>query len=467
MSRDIVKMIQEVMSDKEIQKVAGKLGFYKKRSKFIPAMFFDTLLYCASQSDACSLEQASNRVMDIYGIQISKQSIDERFNMHAIAFVKEILKRALEKQISQVFASGFLNTYNRICIKDSTRFNVPNRLSGYYKGFGGNIGSTNATVCIQYEYDARSGKILSLEITPGTRNDQTDAQETIAGVENGDLILRDLGYYSLPTLANIEKSAAFFISRLGSKTKIYETDSSDEVNFKKLYADMHERKATIMEISILAGKKEKMPLRMITSIIPEEVYKQRIRKIEKDNKEKGYKTSEDYKARCHFNLFITNILDVDLSLSEIFLVYKLRWQIEMMFKSWKSVFKIDQLQPMKYERFTCLLYAKLILIALNLQVLWNLQRHCYAQVKKILSTYKCFSTLQKSFDTLRLLYKQKRKIAEKIMLRTAKILLSNHWKEKHKNRTNHQDIIDLFVCKSNIYYYIQDMKKGVTQHCHP
>lgn len=111
MSKDIVKMIQEVMSDKEIQKVAGKLGFYKKRSKFIPAMFFDTLLYCASQSDACSLEQASNRVKDIYGIQISKQSIDERFNMHSIAFVKEILKKVLEKQISQVFASGFLNTY--------------------------------------------------------------------------------------------------------------------------------------------------------------------------------------------------------------------------------------------------------------------------------------------------------------------------------------------------------------------
>ena len=68
---------------------------------------------------------------------------------------------------------------------------------------------------------------------------------------------------------------------------------------------------------------------------------------------------------------------------------------------------------------------------------------------------------------MRLLYKQKRKVAEKIMLRTARILLSNHWKERRKNRMNHEDIIDLFVCKSNIYYYIQDIKKGVTQQLPP
>jgi hypothetical protein len=393
--------------------------------------------------------------------------LDERFNQHSIAFVKEVLKRVLERQFCRVFASDFLNNYSRVCIKDSTRFNIPNRLAPYYKGFGGSSGSSHATICIQYEYDARSGKILTMEITSGTKNDQADASETITTVKQGDLILRDLGYYSLPVLAKIEKSMAFFISRLGPKTNVYKSESDKEINFRKLYADMLKRKKTCTQISIQAGKKEKLPLRLIVSIVPEEIYQQRLKKIEKNNKETGYKTSKDYKARCHFNLFITNVPDIDLSLNKILLAYRLRWQIELMFKSWKSIFRIDQLQSMKYERFTCLLYAKLILIAINLQVIWNMQRHCYARVKKILSTYKCLNTLQKSFETLRLLYKYKRKKAEQIMLKTAKLLLSNNWKEKRKKRMNYEEIINIFICKSNNYYYIQDIKKGVTQKLPP
>src|SRR5512138_208430 len=169
--------MREILSDKDLQKLAGQNGFYRRKSEFMPAMFFDMLLYCAAQTESCSLEQASNRVSDIYGIKISKQSIDDRFNECSVVFVKEILKKVLEKQLCKVFATGFLPRFNRLCIKDGTRFNLPERLAKYYKGFGGSAGTSSATVCIQFEYDARSGKILSLDITNGTRNDHTDAQE--------------------------------------------------------------------------------------------------------------------------------------------------------------------------------------------------------------------------------------------------------------------------------------------------
>jgi len=416
----------------------------------MPAMFFDMLLYCASQTEACSLEQVSSMLSERYGIKISKQSIDERFNISSIDFVNAILREALEKQLNKVYDARFLPEYTRVCIKDSTRFNLPERLSDYYKGSGGSKGTSNAAVCIQFEYDVRNGKILALEITRGSRNDQTDAKETIPNVELGDLILRDLGYYSLPTLSKFSGSGAFFISRLGTKTYAYDAQKQNEISFKKLYETMLKKKITRIEKNIYAGKTERMPLRLIIDTVSDEVYQKRVRKIDKENKSQGFNTSDEYKARCRFNLFITNIEPKDLSIDEVLKIYRLRWQVELMFKNWKSICKLDKIQPMKFARFTCLLYAKLILIVLDLQIIWNLKRYYYAGTGKLLSMVKCFITLQKNFETVHRILKGKSKESEKCLLKISKILSKNHWKEKRKNRLNYEDILQLFICKSCI-----------------
>ena len=406
------------------------------------------LINIASKTEAFSLEQSSSMVFTDLGFPISKQSIDSRFNSGAIEFVKGILKQIIENQLNKSLDSRFLPRFNRICIKDGTRFNLPDRLSQYYKGSGGDKGTSNASVCIQFEYDAFNGKVLSLDITNGTRNDHTDAKETAARAMPGDLILRDLGYYSLPILNSFNQNSISFISRLGAKTTIIDPQTGNEILFKELYAQMLKQKTATMERTVIVGKKEQMPLRLVVSIVPEEVYQKRIRKIEKVNKENGYNTSDDYRARCHFNLFITNIGPQGLTIEQLHALYKMRWQIELMFKNWKSVYKIDELLPMKYERFTCLLYAKLILIVINLQLIWNLKRYYYQKEEKILSMFKCFKTLQLDNEILYGLFQKKRETMAIKLKALANKFSRDHWKEKRKNRTNYEDILDLFICNS-------------------
>ena len=369
-------------------------------------------------------------------------------------FVMEVLIEVLERQLNKVFCADFLPQFNQVCIKDSTKFNVADRLSGHFKGTGARPGTTKACVCIQYEYDLRSGKILDLNVTEGVRNDAIDASETKGRINKADLILRDLGYYNLSILTGFANAGAFFISRLNTSTLIYDLGQTDNLEFKKLYADMKRHKLTSCEKQVLVGKKDQVELRLIVDIVPEQVYEQRIKKINDYNKARGWKTSDDYKARCRFNLFITNIPAKNISIKEIILLYRLRWQVELMFKSWKSVFAIHRLQPMKYERFTCLLFAKLILIVINLQIIRNLQEFHFKKTKQILSEFKCFKTLQDLFSSLKSIWKEKRRKSEKKLMKLLRIFSANHWKESRKKRNNLCEIIDLFICKSKYYEYI-------------
>jgi transposase len=205
---------------------------------------------------------------------------------------------------------------------------------------------------------------------------------------------------------------------------------------------------------VLVGKEKKESMRLIIDIVPEQEYEERIRKVNKSNKERGWATSEGHKARCRFNLFITNVQAEDLSADDAVLIYRLRWQVELMFKNWKSVCKIDKIKPLKYERFACLLFAKLILILLKMQIIGNLQVYYFKKEKKILSGNKCFKTLQGSFGNLRGIWQKSKKGSEKELLNLGKQFSSNHWIEKRKDKMGFLELVGLLICKSKKYEYI-------------
>lgn len=423
-------------------------------------MFFDLLLYCASFSDPVSLENAVTILSDCYGIEISKQALDDRFHDRAVKFVQEILKQVLELELGYLYTNNLLPQFNYVRIKDSTKFNVDSRLEKQFQGSGGN-GTRKACVCIQYEYDIKSGKILDLSITSGVINDASNAKMTMHNISARDLVIRDLGYYNLNVLLSFDKNNAFFISRLNMCTILYNVDTGDLISFGKLYKEMLQKKLGSIEFMALVSQGKKAKLRVILSIMPEEEYQKRLRNTNKKNKEKGHTTSDNYKERARFNIFITNVPEDMLTEDEILSLYKLRWQIELTFKIWKSICAINKLQGMKYERYVCLLMAKLILIVIRLQLYWNIYAHFYNSCKKMLSPYKCFKTFQSNFQKLWAIIKSEKKVSEKNIRTFIKMFSKNHWKKKRKKRANYIEIIELFVCKTDIYDYICGAKEKV------
>jgi hypothetical protein len=387
-----------------------------------------------------------------FGMEIKKQSLDERFNEKCVAFVKSVLSEILREQFAKLYSGALLPGFSRIRIKDSTKFMVPSTLEGNYRNCGGDVHSrSKAGVSIQYEYDLQSGEIIDLEITSADRNDLKDAGETADYIEKDDLIIRDLGYFSTPVLNSCMGKEAFFLSRLNSYTNVYDT-VGNQISFSDIYKAMKESGMIEKEMKVCVGKQTKLPVRLIIQLVPEEVYAQRIR--EKTRKCKGQgreQPTEESKIRCRFNLFITNAEESSLSIKQVYPLYRLRWQIELAFKNWKSVFKVDTLHKMKEHRYITLLYVKLIQIIINLQITYSVQQ-AFIQPKKdkikVISLNKALKTLKTLFDKIFSILRGTRYKAQKMAQYIQDKLLDNHWLESKKGKSCLPEILQSFICVS-------------------
>lgn len=383
-----------------------------------------------------------------YDIPITKQGLDSRFDDTAVCFVKGILEEVMANQIGEPLEPRFLSKFSKVRIKDGTRFDLPQRLKEYFPGFGGKI-TSDAGACVQYEFDLKNRCLLDLDITSAKKTDYQDAKEKVVEIGKGELVIRDLGYFSLEVIKSIAEKEAFFLSRLKPRMKVFD-ECFREVNFSRLYSKMTKNKMRSVHMQTFIGDKERFSVRMSIELVPEEVYQKRILAVEKENKKKGSKTSEEFKIRARFNILVTNVPEEDLPVENMYKLYKTRWQIELVFKIWKSTIGINKIQPMKYQRFMCLMYSKFILFLVNSQIVGMIARKLYVKEKRQLSLDKGIKTLMMYFNLTREMLKVPRFRLTVYVDTMHRLLGKNHWLEKRKNKMGLDEIFNIFHCYSNI-----------------
>jgi len=402
-------------------------------------MFLDSVLHAAS-CEFPSLRSSSIETKKIHKIKIKEQSLNARFNDEAIDFMKAVLAQQISNQINSILSNNFFDKFNRVCITDCTKYQIDELFKEHYPGSGGS--ASEAGIGHQFELNIKTGGIVDLTFVPSNQSDSKYAKDNIDKVEARDLFIRDLGYFSLEVLKKINEKLAFYLSRLNNSTKVFEekNDKIVEISFEKIYLFMLENKVNILEKQVFAGVKDKLKTRLIIELLPDAIYQKRLAIALKNCKHQGTQLSQEHKTRMHFNLIITNVLAEDLSIENVYLLYKIRWQIELNFKIWKSTFKIDKIKKMKYERFMCIMLAKLILITINYELTSNLRNHFYNSSNKLLSYTKCFITLKDNVRKIRNLFFLKSTDLLLEVTSIVELLEDNNWLEK-KNKQVGLDVI--------------------------
>jgi hypothetical protein len=170
------------------------------------------------------------------------------------------------------------------------------------------------------------------------------------------LSIADLGYWKLADLEEKSLTGIYWLSRPQVGTLIY-----DEWGKRWSLADLMSRQRDgQVEMTILLGAKHQIPARLVAVRVPQEVADQRRRKLKNQARSKGKTVSKARLDLADWTMFVTNVPKDKLSVKEALVLGRMRWQIELIFKLWKSHGQIDKSRSNKPYRILCEVYAKLI-----------------------------------------------------------------------------------------------------------
>ena len=287
---------------------------------------------------SASLNQLFSALEAATDLLISPQGLNERFNPAAVQLLHDILTELLQKKIATQPAISGIHTehFRRIRILDSTVFQLPDTFADKYGGAGGS--AHTAGVKIQFECDLLSGDVLHLYIGEGKENDQVYGSQCIDSLEEGDVRIGDLGYFSLEDFRAISEKEAYFLSRLKLNTRVYYKNPYPETirngTIKKyseyIQIDLEQLLDTLQpgetkELpDVYVGMYEKLPVRVIVYRLTEQQLRKREKDMVKKEKKKGITYKERSKRLSTINLYCTNIPSEYVGASRIHDFYSLR-----------------------------------------------------------------------------------------------------------------------------------------------
>ena len=346
--------------------LARETGFIQRStSRLTGSGFFNLLTVEALDEPTISYEGLCDRLEERHpNVQITPQALCERMNSDgAVEFLKAGLERTLRETTRQQTATmeaAWLEPFPRVLLQDSTYLQIHEKMAGAFKGSGGNASA--AGVKVDYSYDVKSEMAGHIAIRQGADSDQGFAEDLAARVQQGDLVIRDLGYFSLNFFAYLSSIGAYFLSRLSFNVNVYLTADADEPVKLIQHINCFGNGDKTMEFNVFLGQKQRIPIRLIVYRLPPDVYRKRQKAAIKAAKRKGRGISLSYLKFLKYTLFITNVPATLWSMEAVGTVYRLRWQVELIFKNWKSLFQIDVLKGTRPERILCLIYGRLIII---------------------------------------------------------------------------------------------------------
>jgi hypothetical protein len=408
------------------------------------------LVFSEENHEQLSLLDLKCDLLSNSNCQISQEAIHKKFTPEAVSFLQSIISKQILNQVilndKEVLEECGFTALN---IKDSSKFKLPKEFLPAFGGYG-SFNKNTSLMNIQYEYDLFTGNWKSLEFTQATRNDQQDSMETIDQIQARSLNIRDLGYITTTYLQAVTNQKAYFLNRL-PKANVYVQKQGDyiKLDWKKLDKEMKNGKFMDkqLEIYLFDKKREKIKCRMVLLPVPDEVKNERIRKAKiGGQRTNGYQLSYEYKIKAGYNIFITNVPEEILSSDQISQVYRLRWQIELIFKVWKSNLNIHKIKPMKLERMLCQLYAKFIWVLLITDIL-KLSNKVIQKVEpdQICSPAKFFKRAKKFCKELQSIFTYQLSLCNWFEQEIIPLIPSILIEKRMKQPTHYQLLYNIFV----------------------
>ncbi len=313
------------------------------------------------------------------GVSVSSQAVEQRFGAESAALLRELLQEGVgEVRASEASAPELLSRFNGVYVQDGTIISLPPELRDEWRGCGGSTPEAGqSSLRVQVRLDLAQGGMQGPWLQEGRAAERSgEAHE--APLPEGCLYKVDAGYFTLAEMRAHGKAGCFWLPAARAGTLLIDERGQcwDLVSF------LGAQTGDEVDVQVVLGKRERLPVRLIARrVSPEQAERRRAnanRTLESKAKgvqrpnvrthgranakpqRKHQKTGQARLQLLGWTILMTNVPPELLSIDEALVLARCRWQIELCWKLWKQVGKVDTWRSAKPYRILTEIYAKLL-----------------------------------------------------------------------------------------------------------
>lgn len=393
--------------------------FIQRQNKLSGSEFLRTLMSVWFRRPSASLEALA------LPLGIAKQSLFDRFTPQATAFCRAVLFEGVQS----CFAAApetlpLLKPFQGVYLDDCTQLPLPDACAAEFAGCGSGLGDLGqAGMKVFTRFELQGGCIRHLSIHPARFAD-AHAEAGAPDLPKGSLHLADLGFIDFERLQRHTEQGVYFISRLPAQTAVALPGGPRRPLTQWLAQWREQGQTPIDAVDVQVGDKQTATGRLTVLACPATVVEERLRKAQANAQRRGRQLSARQREMCHWQVLFTNVPTAWLATEQVWQVYRLRWQIELLFKRFKSHGGMQRSTSAQPERVKCEWYVKL-LIQLVKNGLMLLRGGPLTGVNQVLlgqliqeEATKVFEAIQRGVQALRKVLRHLQKLLHQLRKRT-------------------------------------------------
>lgn len=312
--------------------VVAETGFVKRVRTLTGAGFVRTLVFGWLGDPRATLEDFAEQ------LGVTPPAIQDRFTDRCVALMRALLEKAAVYVVAaEAAGTDGIDRFCGIYVEDCTRIALPASRSDVFPGCGGaQPGQGAAGVKALLRFEVTRGALCGLELDRPNENDLNLARRA-GDVPRGALYRADLGFWCLERLRRFGEEGILWISRIPSSATLCVHHGALE----KLALFLQKQTADRVDRNVLLGA-EQLPSRRVAVRCPQEVAAEKKRRLRRKRKKKGKQPSIQQLLFCAWLVRAMNLPAEQFTVEELWTLYRVRWQIELVFKRWKSVLQLDR-----------------------------------------------------------------------------------------------------------------------------
>jgi hypothetical protein len=338
--------------------LARDAGFCKRARKLTGSAFAQSLVFSLLENPDATLDDFADAA-DELGILVTPQAFDQRFTPAAADFLRDLFLEAFNAAFNSLTPAllPLLRRFHGVFLRDATLVNLPPALADAFPGRAGRHapGGRAAALKLVFEAEVTSGALTGVSVLAGTANEKT-AEVAGGPLPEGALLLEDMGFLSGGRLQACADAGVYFLSRIPAWSAVFD-EKGRRLDLVKL---LRRQIGDTLELPARILHGCKMSVRLLATRVPPAQAEARRTRVRAEAKTRGRQASQKKLDLCDWTILVSNAPASLVGVREAAVTRRVRWQVELVFKVFKSEGGLDRTRSKDPCRVLCEVFAKLL-----------------------------------------------------------------------------------------------------------